>query len=480
MTLTKLRDNGSSGVGGAKFIIENSKLDGGNTVDNLTWVTFYKDSEMQITNSVIGLADEGDVSIGDIRVNNAAADDVAVDSEGNKQYLTWGDYGKLALKAGGKFTATDSTIFAGYIFETCDNGSITLNNSVLYASEMHVNTVDGGSALIKFDGSAVRQSGWGNGTEFYGITIGNGTTGTAKMVLTNGATLDWGYADSNGKVTDAYKTKTTESIVINADGELVVEKNSGLSVISINNQGLLNVSDSTIKVEKFVHNSETAATFDNVDLDITDLDTGNGAYVIVGGSSKVNIDNVYGGNALRLGKDAVITDGSRISGSVSARALGNLTIGEKETDVVSIHRLDTRYIDGDTVTVNGTLNMDGYCLGMVGRLNNEVLTLTGSGTINLKQNVFFEGYLDNNGNYVAGNLSDIVVDKDITINMVENDMQSHLRFTYADVTVNGKIINAGKNLDRTLLTSATVTVSGEGAALDLAENLWIGYRHRFQ
>ena len=38
--------------------------------------------------------------------------------------------------------------------------------------------------------------------------------------------------------------------------------------------------------------------------------------------------------------------------------------------------------------------------------------------------------------------------------------------------VNGKIINAGKNIDRTLLTSATVTVSGEGATLDLAEYLW--------
>ncbi len=475
LTLTKLRDNGSSGVGGAKFIIENSKLDGGNTVDNLTWVTFYKDSEIQITNSVIGLADEGDFSIGDIKVGNAAADDVAVDAEGNKQYLAWGDYGKLALKAGGKFTATDSTIFAGYIFETCDNGSITLNNSVLYASAILVNTVDGGSAMIKFDGSAVRQSGWGNATEFYGISIGNGTTGKAQMILTNGATLDWTYADSNGKVTDAYKTKTTESIVVNADGELVVEENSGLTAASIKNQGLLKVSDSTFAVEKFVHNSDTAATFDNVELDITELDTGSGAYVIVGGTSKVNIDNVYGSNALRLGKDAVITDGSNISGSVSARAMGNLTIGEKSTDVVNIHRLDTRYIDGDTVTVNGTLNMDGYCLGMVGKLNDEVLTLTGAGTINLKQNVFFEGYLDSNGYYVAGNLSNIVVDKDITINMVENDSQSHLRFTYANVTVNGKIINAGKAIDRTLLTSATVTVSGEGATLDLAEYLWIGY-----
>ncbi|MBE6403686.1 MAG: hypothetical protein E7039_08195 [Lentisphaerae bacterium] len=477
LTLTKLRDNGSSGVGGAKFIIENSKLDGGNTVDNLTWVTFYKDSEIQITNSVIGLADEGDFSIGDIKVGNAAADDVAVDAEGNKQYLAWGDYGKLALKAGGKFTATDSTIFAGYIFETCDNGSITLNNSVLYASAILVNTVDGGSAMIKFDGSAVRQSGWGNATEFYGISIGNGTTGKAQMILTNGATLDWTYADSNGKVTDAYKTKTTESIVVNADGELVVEENSGLTAASIKNQGLLKVSDSTFAVEKFVHNSDTAATFDNVELDITELDTGSGAYVIVGGTSKVNIDNVYGSNALRLGKDAVITDGSNISGSVSARAMGNLTIGEKSTDVVNIHRLDTRYIDGDTVTVNGTLNMDGYCLGMVGKLNDEVLTLTGAGTINLKQNVFFEGYLDSNGYYVAGNLSNIVVDKDITINMVENDSQSHLRFTYANVTVNGKIINAGKAIDRTLLTSATVTVSGEGATLDLAEYLWIGYNY---
>lgn len=241
VTLAKYRSgkSGKDELGGAVLSITDSRVDGGNEVDGLMWVTSYADSIIEITNSRVGLLDS----------YTGEAENVTLGNTGS--YLDWGSYGNLALKVSGTAEIKDSTIFAGYYFSTigdADGATIDVTNSVVYASAVETDGTDG-MASLKLNNSALRQSGWGNGTENYNFLVKKGAT----VSLTNGSNLWW--AKSAQVITPYFSDRTLrDSVVIDAEGTLELFGGSTAEVGNITNNGELTIYESTLKALTITNN----------------------------------------------------------------------------------------------------------------------------------------------------------------------------------------------------------------------------------
>lgn len=240
LTLSKYRSGKDSNgeLGGATLNITDSRVDGGNEVDGLMWVTSYADSTIEIANSRVGLRDS----------YTGEAENVTLGNTGN--YLDWGSYGNLALKVSGTALIKDSTIFAGYYFNAigdADGATIDVTNSVVYASAVETDGTDG-LASLKLNNSALRQSGWGNGSENYNFLVKKGAT----VSLTNGSNLWWARA---AQVRVPYGGELCDSIVIDNGGKLELFYDSTAEVGNITNNGELVIYESTLKAMTITNNN---------------------------------------------------------------------------------------------------------------------------------------------------------------------------------------------------------------------------------
>lgn len=240
LTLSKYRSGKDSNgeLGGASLNITDSRVDGGNEVDGLMWVTSYADSTIEITNSRVGLRDS----------YTGEAENVTLGNTGN--YLDWGSYGNLALKVSGTAVIKDSTIFAGYHFSTigdADGATIDVTNSVVYASAVETDGTNG-LASLSLHNSALRQSGWGNGSENYNFLVKKGAT----VSLTNGSNLWWARA---AQVRVPYGGELCDSIVIDNGGKLELFYDSTAEVGNITNNGELVIYESTLKAMTITNNN---------------------------------------------------------------------------------------------------------------------------------------------------------------------------------------------------------------------------------
>ena len=239
LTLSKYRSGKDSNgeLGGATLSITDSRVDGGNEVDGLMWVTSYADSTIEITNSRVGLRDS----------YTGEAENVTLGNTGN--YLDWGSYGNLALKVSGTALIKDSTIFAGYYFNAigdADGATIDVTNSVVYASAVETDGTNG-LASLRLNNSALRQSGWGNGSENYNFLVKKGAT----VSLTNGSNLWWARA---AQVRVPYGGELCDSIVIDNGGKLELFYDSTAEVGNITNNGELVIYESTLKAMTITNN----------------------------------------------------------------------------------------------------------------------------------------------------------------------------------------------------------------------------------
>lgn len=240
LTLSKYRSGKDSNgeLGGASLNITDSRVDGGNEVDGLMWVTSYADSTIEITNSRVGLCDS----------YTGEAENVTLGNTGN--YLDWGSYGNLALKVSGTAVIKDSTIFAGYYFSTigdADGATIDVTNSVVYASAVETDGTNG-LASLRLNNSALRQSGWGNGSENYNFLVKKGAT----VSLTKGSNLWWARA---AQVRVPYVGELCDSIVIDNGGKLELFYDSTAEVGNITNNGELVIYESTLKAMTITNNN---------------------------------------------------------------------------------------------------------------------------------------------------------------------------------------------------------------------------------
>lgn len=240
LTLSKYRSGKDSNgeLGGASLNITDSRVDGGNEVDGLMWVTSYADSTIEITNSRVGLCDS----------YTGEAENVTLGNTGN--YLDWGSYGNLALKVSGTAVIKDSTIFAGYYFNAigdADGATIDVTNSVVYASAVETDGTNG-LASLSLHNSALRQSGWGNGSENYNFLVKKGAT----VSLTKGSNLWWARA---AQVRVPYVGELCDSIVIDNGGKLELFYDSTAEVGNITNNGELVIYESTLKAMTITNNN---------------------------------------------------------------------------------------------------------------------------------------------------------------------------------------------------------------------------------
>lgn len=240
LTLSKYRSGKDSNgeLGGATLSITDSRVDGGNEVDGLMWVTSYADSTIEITNSRVGLRDS----------YTGEAENVTLGNTGN--YLDWGSYGNLALKVSGTAVIKDSTIFAGYYFNAigdADGATIDVTNSVVYASAVETDGTNG-LASLSLHNSALRQSGWGNGSENYNFLVKKGAT----VSLTKGSNLWWARA---AQVRVPYVGELCDSIVIDNGGKLELFYDSTAEVGNITNNGELVIYESTLKAMTITNNN---------------------------------------------------------------------------------------------------------------------------------------------------------------------------------------------------------------------------------
>lgn len=240
LTLSKYRSGKDSNgeLGGASLNITDSRVDGGNEVDGLMWVTSYADSTIEIANSMVGLCDS----------YTGEAENVTLGNTGN--YLDWGSYGNLALKVSGTALIKDSTIFAGYYFNAigdADGATIDVTNSVVYASAVETDGTNG-LASLSLHNSALRQSGWGNGSENYNFLVKKGAT----VSLTNGSNLWWARA---AQVRVPYGGELCDSIVIDNGGKLELFYDSTAEVGNITNNGELVIYESTLKAMTITNNN---------------------------------------------------------------------------------------------------------------------------------------------------------------------------------------------------------------------------------
>ena len=242
LTLSKYRsgkDKDSNGeLGGASLNITDSRVDGGNEVDGLMRVTSYADSTIEITNSRVGLRDSYTGEAENVTLGNTSS------------YLDWGSYGNLALKVSGTAVIKDSTIFAGYHFSTigdADGATIDVTNSVVYASAVETDGTNGLASLSLLN-SALRQSGWGNGSENYNFLVKKGAT----VSLTNGSNLWWARA---AQVRVPYGGELCDSVVIDNGGKLELFYDSTAEVGNITNNGELVIYESTLKAMTITNNN---------------------------------------------------------------------------------------------------------------------------------------------------------------------------------------------------------------------------------
>ncbi|MBR2426143.1 MAG: hypothetical protein IKB16_05310 [Lentisphaeria bacterium] len=451
---------------GATLTITNSHMDARSYIgDNRAWTTFYGDAAINITNSVVGYhATYGNGVSSDAIV----AGDKTTDYSQHNAGMVFNGSGVMTVTNSTIFAYTDTTNGAGAL-AVYDRGLMEFKNSAVYAHSFSVGYPRGGSddtigrdgevATMVLDNSVMRNI---NGDPQFELRIGSDTL-TGKLVLKNGAELIHGA-----------------TMIVAKDSSVDINASTLNLTSTVTNKGTFSANNAVINVDKFNQHGGTA-TFTNVDLKANTFNNepNGGTYAIVGGTSKIQIDNATGSYALRLADDTVLKGGSYIYGSCSARAQGDITFGEAATDFIHIDSFDTRdsynndFANTQTITVNGTLDIsetgkgfDTYWLGIYGSEKADdasvATVLTGAGTIDSNTATIFQ-------------YGKIVVDKDLTIN-VTDQYAADFRITLTDMTIKGKINGLGSNNKLSCIQTSTVTVTGENAALNIDSYLLIGYQ----
>ena len=403
----------------------------------------------------------------------------------------------------------DGKIIVGDVALSSDNGSVKVRHGNLNVSS--TGSIDADYSIRVRDG-ILNVTGAGKDAETaqlksQRLELGGSADGDSKIIIKD-SFVDITYGD--GKIADRFDNNTdgvgfNKSFVFQnskvvsdslnlldtvttfdgtgSDFNFTNVKNAGTitlndSTIAVGkvfeNTGAVNFNNSTITAETFKQNSTSQAVFNNVVMDIKTVDTGANAWVVIGGASQVKINTVTGSNAIRLAANTTLLDGTNFATGLNIRSLGALTIGEKATDKIYVNAYDTTRAAVGTITVNGEWTIGNGSLGIATYKDGEPITLTGAGVINVNSHIYLEGYWPGNANWytIPG---DILIDKDLTINMASEANQNHLRFSGSKVTIKGVVNNLGSVQDYTALASANVTVTGSTAALNVNDSLFVGY-----
>ena len=208
---------------GASLTIKDSHIDC-NDVTSRGWTTYYGDSTIDITNSVVGwdIYDQGnseDIKAGDKETLYAA-------SNAQAGAMTWQGSGVMTVKNSTIFAFTDEGAYAAS-YAVYDRGLISFKDSAVYGKTIKVGLDypdktagrDGEIATMVFDNSVLRDL---NGDGATQIVVGDGSDTAGKLIVTN-SVIDYAGAtmtiNTNG-IAEFSSSKITVNSVSNK-GELV-------------------------------------------------------------------------------------------------------------------------------------------------------------------------------------------------------------------------------------------------------------------
>ena len=338
---------------GASLTIADSHLDSrGYLSDNRGWTTFYGDSTINIKNSVVGYHAKDNATDGrDADSRNIVAGDKTKDYSSYDAGMVFGGSGVM--------TVENSTIFAfteginGYgALGVMDRGLMEFKDSAVYAHSFTVGksnsnaTVgrDGEVATMILNNSVLKSI---NGDAPYSLTVGGEVAGA--LILENNAEIDHGAA-----------------MTVNSNGSVSVS-DSSLKVGSITNNGTINITDSTFVANTVKGNSYTTGdasdgiyingkssikgTFDDANLKFRVGQTWNGT---------TNTSPVADG---KLHHDVTI-DSSKISVAFAQFYDAKVTFTSDTELTMNKGYLMTSFAElnvaeGKTLTVNGKAVIDG-------------------------------------------------------------------------------------------------------------------------
>lgn len=249
---------------GASMTVTDSRLDAHPHSGDLAFLSLYNDGVMNVTNSVVGIADElTDTDMPEIGK--------AANSDTNGVYLAKDGMSRMSLTIQGQVNLKQSTLFASYRSRVLagdrGQGEINLNDSVMYADGLQIlQAADNeGKASVNLDASALIQSHYSPSAMYFTLVIGYAaaTKATAVISLTNGSLLDWSKAAKTHIPNEPWKDEA--SVLIDTNGTLEITGSSTAKTGDINNKGTLSVNNGTLEAAE-VTNTGTIAVAGTGDL----------------------------------------------------------------------------------------------------------------------------------------------------------------------------------------------------------------------
>ena len=295
--------------------VTDSRLDAHPHSGDLAFLSLYNDGIMNVTNSVVGIADElTDTDMPEIGK--------AANSDTNGVYLAKDGMSRMSLTIQGQVNLKQSTLFASYRSKVLagdrGQGEINLNDSVMYADGLQIlQAADNeGKASVNLDASALIQSHYSPSANNFTLVIGYAaaTKATAVISLTNGSLLDWSRAAKAHIPNEPWKDE--DSVLINTNGTLEITGSSTAKTGNITNAGAIVIDNGKL---------EAAAVANNGTFSVSG--TGD-----LSGSFTGNVFNFAAGSVLTSSKGFTF-DGDYVTDSLTAIGAGEFSFGKLRFNV---------------------------------------------------------------------------------------------------------------------------------------------------
>ncbi len=433
-------DNGSS------LTITNSHVDANNTTPTRGWTTFYGDSTIDITNSVVGwdIYDQGNSD------HIVAGDKDTVYANASTQA------GAMCFAGSGVMKVEDSTIFAyttedgNYsAYSVYDKGLMSFKDSAVYGRTIRVGVAndnktvgrDDEVATMVFDNSVLRNI---NGDNAPRIFVGDGANTAGKLLIENGSVIEYAGA----------------AMTVNNNGYVEIT-DSTVNVGAISNDRYIDIADSSVsaknitKIGRITANGTVNLNFD--ELTDTQLFVGrtydsDGKAVMNEERSVVNLNSI---------------SGNGITATTARFNFNNADLNLKDNLVVTVtDKMSLPYV----YMKNTAIDLGGKQMNVNGAFVMNSIQLY-SGTLVINVNAGKAGATSNfgaDGGLIASNAKMTVQDGPFGF--------------YADTTINGEFtanniangINLGAN-DTVwgIVEDAVVTVSGANAKFTTDGNVQV-------
>ncbi|MBQ8724027.1 MAG: hypothetical protein IJY80_07065, partial [Opitutales bacterium] len=456
-------DNGSS------LTITDSQLDSrGYLSDNRGWTTFYGDSTINIKNSVVGYHAKDNATDGrDADSRNIVAGDKTTNYSSYDAGMVFGGSGVMTVEKSTIFALTNANRTYGAL-AVYARGLMEFKDSAVYARSLSIGIDDNSTvgrdeevATMVFDASVLRDI---NGDDSAFIKVGDSLAG--KLIVKNNAEIDH----------------------VNA-------------TMTVNNNGYVSVSDSTLKVGSLSNNGEftvsgtstlNIGTLSGNVIDLLDgatlTDSAVGGFMRVNGSVAIKGDSSVG--RIDLGYDAYTQDATQLDITGTLASTAQIIIGNEDGDPSATVNIGAADSARTSASFSGALNVREN--GIVKIVNADVTTsqYRNRGSVSVTNGTLY-GTWESNGiaSKVEGQVATLALDdatfkKDVeknshfTLNVGQVDSGSALTETAegsGKITMeNNSLLHVGKLNLYNAGEGMTVAVEADSSTINVVSDVYVG------